>query len=37
MITLYLNREISDDARREAIFNGDFFLYTGLPGSMALF
>lgn len=36
MITLYLNREISDDARREAIFNGDFFLYTGLPGSMAL-
>ncbi|MFC5993831.1 hypothetical protein ACFQE5_06350 [Pseudonocardia hispaniensis] len=36
MITLYLNREIADDARRESLFAGNFYLYTNLPGAHAL-
>jgi hypothetical protein len=36
MITLYVNRKVEDDARRAALFEGDFFLYTDLPGSAAL-
>ncbi|WP_433292256.1 hypothetical protein ACQPZQ_04295 [Pseudonocardia sp. CA-142604] len=36
MITLYLNRQIADDRRRESLFSGDFYLYTGLPGAAAL-
>ncbi|OLT19612.1 hypothetical protein BJF78_36010 [Pseudonocardia sp. CNS-139] len=36
MITLYLNRKIDDDARRESLFNGDFYLYTGLSGAAGL-
>ena len=36
MITLYVNRKVDDDARRAALFEGDFFLYTGLSGSAAL-
>ena len=36
MITLYLNRRISDDARRESLFRGNFYLYTGTPGAEAL-
>ena len=36
MITLYLNRREPDDVRRERIFAGDFYLYAGLPASLAL-
>ncbi|HET6260569.1 hypothetical protein [Pseudonocardia sp.] len=36
MITLYLNRQIADDRRRESLFSGDFYLYTGQPGAAAL-
>ena len=36
MITLYLNRQIDDDKRREPLFNGDFHLYTGLSGAWSL-
>ncbi len=36
MITLYLNRQIHDDSRRESLFAGNFFLYTGRPGAAAL-
>jgi hypothetical protein len=36
MITVYLNRQVADDARRESLFAGDFHLYTGLAGSAAL-
>lgn len=36
MITLYVNRKVEDDARRAALFEGDFFLYTDLSGSEAL-
>lgn len=36
MITLYLNRKVDDDTRRARLFAGDFFLYTGLPGALAL-
>ncbi len=36
MITIYLNREVSDDARRESLFAGDFHLYSGRPGALAL-
>ncbi|GEL20276.1 hypothetical protein [Pseudonocardia asaccharolytica] len=36
MITLYLNREIADDGRRESLFAGNFYLYTNLPGAHAL-
>jgi hypothetical protein len=36
MITLHLNRWVSDDARRESLFAGDFFLYTGMPAALAL-
>lgn len=36
MITLYLNRQIADDRRRESLFSGDFYLYTGLSGAGAL-
>lgn len=36
MITIYLNREISDDDRRESLFTGDFYLYSGKPGALAL-
>jgi hypothetical protein len=36
VITIYLNREISDDERRESLFAGDFHLYSGKPGALAL-
>jgi hypothetical protein len=36
VITIYLNREISDDDRRESLFAGDFHLYSGKPGALAL-
>jgi hypothetical protein len=36
MITLYLNRQVEDDDRRESLFGGNFFLYTGLPGAQGL-
>jgi hypothetical protein len=36
MITLYLNRRVADDARRQSLFAGDFYLYTGLAGADAL-
>lgn len=36
MITVYLNRRVADDARRESLFGGDFYLYTGLAGAAAL-
>lgn len=36
MITVYLNRRIDDDARRESLFRGDFHLYTGIGGANAL-
>lgn len=36
MITIYLNREVSDDDRRESLFAGDFHLYSGKPGARAL-
>jgi hypothetical protein len=36
VITLYLNRQISDEARRESLFAGNFYLYTGKSGADAL-
>jgi hypothetical protein len=36
MITLYMNRQVADDARRQSLFGGDFYLYTGLAGAGAL-
>jgi hypothetical protein len=36
VITLYLNRRISDDERRPSLFDGDIYLYTGLPGAQGL-
>lgn len=36
MITLHLNRHEPDDARRERVFGGDFYLYTDLAASQAL-
>lgn len=36
MITVYLNRQVSDDARRDSLFAGDFYLYSGKPGALAL-
>lgn len=36
MITLYLNRLVDDSARRESLFSGDFYLYTGRPGANAI-
>ncbi|TCK21126.1 hypothetical protein [Pseudonocardia endophytica] len=35
MITIYLNRDISDDERRQSLFSGDFHLYSGRPGALA--
>lgn len=36
MITLYLNRDVDDDARRASLFAGHFYLYSGRPGALAL-
>lgn len=36
MITVYLNRQVTDDERRESLFAGDFYLYSGKPGALAL-
>jgi hypothetical protein len=36
VITLYLNRQIADDLRRESLFAGNFFLYTGKAGASGL-
>lgn len=36
VITVYLNRQISDDDRRASLFRGDFYLYSGLSGALAL-
>ncbi|RZT87875.1 hypothetical protein EV383_4807 [Pseudonocardia sediminis] len=36
MITIYLNRRISDGGRRESLYRGDFFLYTDIEGADAL-
>lgn len=36
MITVYLNRRIGDDDRRESLFGGDFYLYTDIAGADAL-
>ncbi len=36
MITVYLNRRIGDDDRRESLFSGNFFLYTDIGGADAL-
>lgn len=36
MITVYLNRRIGDDQRRESLFEGNFYLYTDIDGADAL-
>lgn len=36
MITLYLNRRISDGERRTSLFAGDLYVYTGRPGALGL-
>lgn len=36
MITVYLNRRIGDDERRESLFQGNFYLYSGIGGANAL-
>lgn len=36
MITVYLNRRIGDDERRESLFAGDFYLYSGIAGADVL-
>lgn len=36
MITVYLNRQVTDDERRESLFAGDFYLYSGKPGPLGL-
>lgn len=36
MITVYLNRRVGDDDRRESLFAGNFFLYTDVNGADAL-
>jgi hypothetical protein len=36
MVTIYLNRQIDDPVRRTSIYNGDFYLYTGIQEAVAL-
>jgi hypothetical protein len=36
VITLYLNRHVSEPERRESIYAGDFHLITGHPASLAI-
>jgi hypothetical protein len=36
VITLYLNRQIDDNDRRESLFGGNMYLYTGVAGSAAI-
>ncbi len=36
VITLYVNRPVGDDARRESLFDGNIYLHTGVPAADAL-
>ena len=36
MITIYLNQDVDEPARRESIYSGDFHLITGNPASLAM-
>lgn len=36
MITIYLNRNVDDEARRISLFNGNLYLYNSCPASIAL-
>jgi hypothetical protein len=36
VITLYLNRQVGDDARRTSLFDGNIYLYSSFPASITL-